>query len=130
MRIWSDDEGSINACIPEKQHLKCLKSFSPFIVRYEVVEKSEAAKDALEQLVSFIKNTYRGKTGIVYAFSRKEASDVASGLAARGVPAAFYHAGQEASVVCVCVCKYRRAWLFLHCFLDALFICGLQLTLP
>lgn len=59
--------------------------------------KPEAAKDALDQLTSFIKDNYRGKAGIVYAFSRKEASDVANGLASRGVSAAFYHAGQEVS---------------------------------
>ncbi|CAN0546207.1 unnamed protein product, partial [Ectocarpus sp. 12 AP-2014] len=63
--------------------------------RYEVVEKPEAAKESLELLASLIKDSYRGQAGIVYAFSRKEASDVAAGLAARGVPAAFYHAGQE-----------------------------------
>lgn len=60
--------------------------------------KPEAAKDALDQLASFVKDNYRGKAGIVYAFSRKEASDVAAGLASRGVPAVFYHAGQEVSV--------------------------------
>lgn len=59
--------------------------------------KPEAAKDALDQLASVIKDNYRGKAGIVYAFSRKEASDVATGLASRGVSAAFYHAGQEVS---------------------------------
>lgn len=67
--------------------------------------KPEAATDALNQLTSFIKDNYHGKAGIVYAFSRKEASDVASGLASRGVPAAFYHAGQEVSgASCSTVC--------------------------
>ena len=62
-----------------------------------MVEKSEVTKDALEQLASFIRdNNYSNKAGIVYAFSRKEASDVAAGLSSRGIPAAFYHAGQEA----------------------------------
>lgn len=73
--------------------------------RYEVVEKSEAPKGALEQLASFIKGSYKGQAGIVYAFSRREASDVAAGLAERGVPAAFYHAGQEASERVGCSCK-------------------------
>lgn len=50
----------------------------------------------MEQLVAFIRNNnYSNQAGIVYAFSRKEASDVAAGLASRGIPAAFYHAGQE-----------------------------------
>lgn len=70
--------------------------------RYEVIEKSEAPKDALEQLASFIKGSYKGQAGIVYAFSRREASDVAAGLAERGVHAAFYHAGQEASACVGC----------------------------
>lgn len=70
--------------------------------RYEVIAKSEALKDALEQLASFIKGSYKGQAGIVYAFSRREASDVAAGLAERGVPAAFYHAGQEASACFGC----------------------------
>ncbi|CAN0090159.1 unnamed protein product, partial [Ectocarpus fasciculatus] len=74
----------------------CFKSsFNRVNLRYEVVEKPEAAKESLELLASLIKDSYRGEAGIVYAFSRKEASDVAAGLAARGVPAAFYHAGQE-----------------------------------
>ncbi|CAN0247689.1 unnamed protein product, partial [Ectocarpus sp. 8 AP-2014] len=74
----------------------CFKSsFNRANLRYEVVEKPEAAKESLELLASLIKDSYRGRAGIVYAFSRKEASDVAAGLAARGVPAAFYHAGQE-----------------------------------
>lgn len=60
-----------------------------------MVDKPEAAKDALELLTSLIKDNYSGEAGIVYAFSRKEASDVAKGLASRGIPAAFYHAGQE-----------------------------------
>lgn len=80
-----------------------------FLTSYEVVEKPEAAKDSLEQLASFIKENYRGQAGIVYTFSRKEASDVAAGLRSRGVSAAFYHAGQEASAFscrtrCVSVC--------------------------
>lgn len=66
--------------------------------RYEVVEKPEAAKDALEQLARFIKDNYEARAaGIVYAFSRREASDVATGLVERGVSAAYYHAGQEVS---------------------------------
>lgn len=61
-----------------------------------MLEKSEVMKDAMEQLVTFIRNNnYSNQAGIVYAFSRKEASDVAAGLASRGIPAAFYHAGQE-----------------------------------
>lgn len=61
------------------------------------MEKPEVAKDALELLASLIKANYRGQAGIVYAFSRKEASDVAAGLTSRGIRAAFYHAGQEVS---------------------------------
>ncbi len=60
-----------------------------------MVDKPEVAKDSLDMLASFIKENYRGEAGIVYAFSRKEASDVAAGLTSRGIRAAFYHAGQE-----------------------------------
>lgn len=67
--------------------------------------KPEPANDALDQLAFFIKDSYRGKAGIVYAFSRKEASDVAAGLTCRGVSAAFYHAGQEVKW-CICALLY------------------------
>ncbi|CAN0349642.1 unnamed protein product, partial [Scytosiphon promiscuus] len=71
------------------------------------MDKPEAAKDALELLASLIKDNYSGEAGIVYAFSRKEASDVAKGLASRGIPAAFYHAGQEERERS----RVQRAWM-------------------
>ncbi|CAN0003642.1 unnamed protein product, partial [Scytosiphon promiscuus] len=86
----------------------CFKSsFNRANLRYEVMDKPEAAKDALELLASLIKDNYSGEAGIVYAFSRKEASDVAKGLASRGIPAAFYHAGQEERERS----RVQRAWM-------------------
>lgn len=75
------------------------------------MEKSEAANDALEQLAKFIRKHYLGAAGIVYAFSRKEASDVAAGLIKRGIRAAFYHAGQEVRVYRESASTVSLAWL-------------------
>ncbi|CAM9666747.1 unnamed protein product [Discosporangium mesarthrocarpum] len=62
---------------------------------YQVMDKPEVAKDAMGLLASFIQENYRGKAGIVYTFSRREASEVSAGLKKAGVRAASYHAGQE-----------------------------------
>lgn len=59
---------------------------------YEVREKPVAAKDVLNEISNLIQGKFRGKSGIVYCFSRKESEDVTVGLRELGVRCGCYHA--------------------------------------
>jgi RecQ family ATP-dependent DNA helicase len=58
---------------------------------YKVVAKADAAKDVLADIVRRIRESFSGKTGIIYCLSRKDAEDVAQGLGDAGLRALPYH---------------------------------------
>lgn len=77
-------------------------SFNRPNLKYEVRPKrgkTSSAQDLIELLQS---RPYRGESGIVYCFSRKECDDMAEQLQQNGIQAVSYHAGlsdsQRASV--------------------------------
>jgi len=58
----------------------------------QVVPKPAEAADALAALVAWIRHEHPADTGLVYCFSRKDAEQVAAGLADAGIAALCYHA--------------------------------------
>ncbi|MFK7900976.1 MAG: DNA helicase RecQ [Cyclobacteriaceae bacterium] len=60
---------------------------------YEVRPKSDAKK----QMIGFV-NKFKGKSGIVYCFSRKKVEEIAEFLKLNGVNARPYHAGMDSTV--------------------------------
>lgn len=52
--------------------------------------------DAITGLHAFITSTYPTGSGIVYAFSQKQAEEVAEALHRLGIPSSAYHAGVDA----------------------------------
>ncbi|MEN8131515.1 MAG: DNA helicase RecQ, partial [Pseudomonadota bacterium] len=58
-------------------------------IRYRIIHKHKP----LEQLLSFIENEHRGKSGIVYCLSRKKVETTAERLREKGLNALPYHAG-------------------------------------
>ncbi|MDO4626760.1 MAG: DNA helicase RecQ [Pasteurellaceae bacterium] len=67
-------------------------SFDRPNIRYTLVEKFKP----MDQLCNFVV-AQKGKSGIVYCNSRNKVERVAEALKKRGVSAAYYHAGMEAS---------------------------------
>eukprot|EP01113_Clastostelium_recurvatum_P011336 TRINITY_DN15765_c0_g1_i1.p1 TRINITY_DN15765_c0_g1~~TRINITY_DN15765_c0_g1_i1.p1 ORF type:complete len:697 (+),score=134.46 TRINITY_DN15765_c0_g1_i1:23-2113(+) len=58
---------------------------------YEVVHKPDD-EELLDDIHAYIHGSYKGESGIIYCYSRKETETVASGLIRRGIKAACYHA--------------------------------------
>ncbi|MBL8672600.1 MAG: DNA helicase RecQ [Alphaproteobacteria bacterium] len=63
-------------------------------IRYRVLPKREP----YDRLLKFIKAEHAGDAGIVYCMTRAKVEDVASRLAADGIPALPYHAGLDRAV--------------------------------
>ncbi len=67
-----------------------IASFDRDNLLIEVAPKS----DPLEQTLAFLRQ-YKGQSGIIYCFSRKQVDDLSAALAARGYSVRPYHAGLE-----------------------------------
>ena len=60
-------------------------------LKYSVHPKPEGKDKIIDEMAAFVKKNHPRDAGIVYAFSRKDADDIASQLTARGIVAASYH---------------------------------------
>lgn len=67
------------------------QSFNRPNLYYEVRRKSSKNK-ALDEIVDFINQNYKGESGIVYCFSRNDCEVTAAALSERGLKTGFYHA--------------------------------------
>lgn len=68
-------------------------SFNRTNLFYEIRPK----KDSRKQLIKFVKN-HKGKSGIVYCWSRKKVEEIAEFLKVNGIKSRPYHAGMDSSV--------------------------------
>ena len=74
-----------------------ISSFLRESLYYEI--RPKLGKDVtLKDMVQFIKQSSKGKCGIVYCLSRKSTEEVAQVLQVNGINAAPYHAGLDANV--------------------------------
>ncbi|CAI9725297.1 ATP-dependent DNA helicase Q1-like [Octopus vulgaris] len=74
---------------------------------YEIRSKSSNAKEVLKEISEDILKKFRGLSGIVYCFSRRESEDVTVGLRELGVRVGCYHSDLTSSHRR----KVHRAWL-------------------
>ena len=58
---------------------------------YSVRPKPDGKDKIIDEMAAFIKEKHPRNAGIVYAFSRKDADDIANKLKARGIAAESYH---------------------------------------
>uniref|UniRef100_A0A2C9JYD4 ATP-dependent DNA helicase n=1 Tax=Biomphalaria glabrata TaxID=6526 RepID=A0A2C9JYD4_BIOGL len=63
---------------------------------YEVQEKPATQKDTMDKIFHLINKRFRGQSGIIYCFSRKDSEEVATDLKSRGIKAGCYHADMTA----------------------------------
>ncbi|XP_071493207.1 ATP-dependent DNA helicase Q1-like [Diadema antillarum] len=63
---------------------------------YEVRPKPSKQAECMEELVKLVDGEFKGQSGIIYCFSRKDAESVAEGLKQRGIRAHPYHAMLDA----------------------------------
>ncbi|XP_066281240.1 ATP-dependent DNA helicase Q1-like [Branchiostoma lanceolatum] len=82
-------------------------SFNRHNLYYEVLRKPSSHGDVMEKLAQTINGRFRGQSGIIYVFSRREAEQVAGDLLKRGVRAGYYHADLDASYRS----QIHRKWL-------------------
>ena len=68
-------------------------SFNRQNLYYEIRPK----KDSRKQLIKFVKD-HKGKSGIVYCWSRKKVEEIAEFLNVNGIKARPYHAGMESQI--------------------------------
>lgn len=71
-----------------------VSSFDRPNIRYRIAEK----RDAMAQLLGFIRSEFEGEAGIVYCQSRRRVEEVAAQLVRAGFNALAYHAGMESDV--------------------------------
>ncbi|XP_059172094.1 ATP-dependent DNA helicase Q1-like [Physella acuta] len=64
---------------------------------YEVQEKPNSQKEAIDKIHQLITSRFKGQSGIVYCFSRKDSEEVAQELKSRGLKAGWYHADMDAN---------------------------------
>lgn len=77
----------------DMRHCKVFsQSFNRPNLYYEVRQKE---KQPVERIAELINDRYRGKTGIVYALSRKNTEAIAKKLQDYGIQAAHYHASMD-----------------------------------
>ena len=72
-----------------------IQSFNRPNLLYEVRQKKKAY---LEELIDFIKEKYKGETGIVYCLSKHRCEEMAESLSKAGIRAKPYHAGLDDEV--------------------------------
>ena len=60
-------------------------------LKYSVHPKPVGKDKTIDEMAAFVKRNHPRDAGIVYAFSRKDADDIASQLTARGIVAESYH---------------------------------------
>lgn len=78
-------------CLQLKQDDVFVADFNRPNIHYEIIEKA----DVKQQLLAFIKSRYIGKSGIVYAASRKRVEYISNFLNKNGLQALPYHAGLD-----------------------------------
>lgn len=66
-------------------------SFNRPNLHYQVHRKPIKFEDCMENMVRLINKKYKGQSGIVYCFSRKDSEEVATALTSLGVGAGSYH---------------------------------------
>ena len=71
------------------------QSFNRPNLLYEVRSKKKAYQ---EEIISFIKEKYRGETGIIYCISKLRCEDMAESLNKEGIRAKPYHAGLDEEI--------------------------------
>lgn len=74
---------------------------------YSVRPKKDSKQKVVDEMAALITESYLGKSGIIYTFSRREAEEVASGLCDRGVIAQPYHS----SVTGAMKDDVHRSWM-------------------
>jgi ATP-dependent DNA helicase RecQ len=79
-------------------------SFDRPNIRYRLVEKD----DPRRQLLTFIKGTHDGDSGIVYCSTRAKVDQTATFLADNGITAVAYHAGLETRVRSDVQARFQR----------------------
>jgi ATP-dependent DNA helicase Q1 len=58
---------------------------------YQVRLKDDTKDNVIEDMVKYIKENHNDSSGIVYAYSKKEADQIADQFVERGIIAASYH---------------------------------------
>ncbi|KAK8767598.1 hypothetical protein V5799_005621 [Amblyomma americanum] len=82
-----------------------LQSFNRPNLCYEVCPKT--GKSVVNDIVEVIKNKFKGQSGIIYCFSRKECDQLASDLCKQGIASVSYHAGLADDRRCT----VQRQWI-------------------
>ncbi|KAI8783389.1 ATP-dependent DNA helicase Q1 [Biomphalaria glabrata] len=59
---------------------------------YEVLEKPDTPQDTMDKIFHLIEQRFKGQSGIIYCFNRKESEEVSSSLESRGIKSSCYHA--------------------------------------
>ncbi|HET9136205.1 MAG TPA: DNA helicase RecQ [Candidatus Kapabacteria bacterium] len=77
---------------------------------YKVLPKEEVKNHLLPYL-----NKHKGKSGIIYCFSRKEADELADSLRDKDFNAASYHAGMDAAARTTVQNKFKRDQIDIIC---------------
>ncbi|CAL1527646.1 unnamed protein product [Lymnaea stagnalis] len=70
-------------------------SFNRPNLYYEVQNKPSTAKDTMDAIHRLINRRFKGQSGIIYCFSRKDSEEVASDLMSRNIKAGCYHADMD-----------------------------------
>ncbi|MGI4738076.1 MAG: RecQ family ATP-dependent DNA helicase [Janthinobacterium lividum] len=100
--------GQVRQDIVEKLHFRpgygiFTQSFARPKLSYSVLQ----TEDKQRRLLEVLRGVGPGKTGIVYARTRRQAEDTAAWLSQQGLPAAAYHAGLAAEQRT----RTQQAWL-------------------
>ena len=91
--------------IPHTQLFRA--SFNRPNLFYQVLQKPNSKDETMDMIHSIIKSRFKGKSGIVYCFSKKESEEVTFELNNRGITAGCYHADVDAKVRS----QVHRRWL-------------------
>ncbi|XP_012944528.2 ATP-dependent DNA helicase Q1 [Aplysia californica] len=74
---------------------------------YQVLPKPSSQKETMEKILLLISTRFRGMSGIVYCFSRKDSEEVTSDLMSHGIKAGCYHGDIDAKSRS----RVHRMWL-------------------
>ncbi|MCL2785318.1 MAG: DNA helicase RecQ [Propionibacteriaceae bacterium] len=81
--------------ITQRLHLDKAQHFVSSFDRPNINYRIEPKDSGVKQLVTFIRNEYPDKAGIVYALTRASTEKIAGQLSDQGIPALPYHAGLD-----------------------------------